>query len=360
METPSAHRAVKVNGTYTTARLNQKAIEAGTTGLKKDPPTRNWVFVHNDDKRRSHLRHVRYDKDKDAFVQKKRKRYILSPTGLNGRKLKQPEEGPVPSKDYKWDCDVVCQQCTHVVNGTRCKRKACLALPFCWQHLKSEKGLRIKKPNAKRYGGPSDETNASLKKTNRADNIDMFGLFATRKRGMQADEQVVFKANEAIIDSEAEHLSTAEKNRRYGDDAAGTLLLQVKNGNNPTIYFDGACKRGPLVYAKTAGNTRTSALTGKNQANAKLQLVPGQQGRKPSLRLVATKPIKKEEEILICLDWLNDGKTNCSASTLTARKEGTSITVRQNPKRDTKDYTRPRLNAPRIRVNQQPPANLGQ
>ena len=57
------------------------------------------------------------------------------------------------SNNLFFEADVQCMQCEGTSkNGNQCRRRVCIGTPFCWQHLASEKKLKIKQSNIANAG----------------------------------------------------------------------------------------------------------------------------------------------------------------------------------------------------------------
>jgi hypothetical protein len=108
----------------------------------------------------------------------------------------------------------------HCRNGRRCSRRSVIGCPYCYQHLKSERHLRIK---------PSTIQNAGK------------GLFA--EDSTQAPNGVIFRRNDPIIEYIGETIDSVELNRRYHQHTA-PYAIQVRGNNNNPLYIDAATIRG--------------------------------------------------------------------------------------------------------------------
>lgn len=119
----------------------------------------------------------------------------------------------------EFECELETRQCAaYTVSAghrtkQRCQRKTSKVLPYCWQHMQSEQGLRI---------GPSLIKEAGQ------------GLFATQ----------LFKKGDVIGEYKGEIIGEKELTKRYGDYTA-PYALELSPGK----YVDGACVRYPVVYA---------------------------------------------------------------------------------------------------------------
>ena len=55
--------------------------------------------------------------------------------------------------DLYFEADILCNQCQgNSKNGNQCKRRVCIATPYCFQHLASIKKLKVKKSNIENSG----------------------------------------------------------------------------------------------------------------------------------------------------------------------------------------------------------------
>lgn len=78
-----------------------------------------------------------------------------------------------------------CSRCSHVNDrGVRCKRQVCIGVPLCWQHLQSDRHLKIKKSGVEGAGK---------------------GLFAYEGRGNNND--IVFHNNDKITTYDGERIN---------------------------------------------------------------------------------------------------------------------------------------------------------
>ena len=98
-----------------------------------------------------------------------------------------------------------CQRCEGTAkSGSRCKNRTCRG-KLCWQHLKKEKGLRVK---------PSTIAGAG------------FGLHTTKP----------FKKNQKIADYTGENLSRAQIDQRYPGNTVGEYVLcEGDNANSRCV-----------------------------------------------------------------------------------------------------------------------------
>lgn len=99
-------------------------------------------------------------------------------------------------------------------NGNRCKRRVCIGLPYCFQHIKIEKHLQIKTSTIPNSGK---------------------GLFAFSK----IPNELLFRKDQTIIQYYGELISEDEKEERYDDKTApyGVIISQNE-------FEDAALRRG--------------------------------------------------------------------------------------------------------------------
>ena len=164
-----------------------------------------------------------------------------------------------------FQCVLNCSQCTGTtVAGTRCKRRVCLATPFCFSHISSALQLKV---------APSTIPNAGK------------GVFAFNKT--KGANEIIFRRNDIICVYGGEFISRAELDERYGDYTA-PYGIEV----NHNLLQDGACTRsiGTLVNHKNrrADNNAEFYVSTRN---------PGPHPRQIKLR--ATKPIRNNQEIFV-------------------------------------------------------------
>lgn len=162
------------------------------------------------------------------------------------------------SPTNQFHCGLQCDQCAALTRaGSRCKRRVCVGLPYCFMHLPIYLNLKIlesKLPNAGK------------------------GLFAYDPT--KHENEVVFRSGDVIADYDGEELTRQALDERYGQYTAPYAVSYVNNR-----FFDAACKRGIASMA--------NAPRSNQSANAKLI-----NGRN-MVRIKATKPIRNNQEILI-------------------------------------------------------------
>ena len=113
-----------------------------------------------------------------------------------------------------FECDLECRQCeASAADGTRCKRRVCIWLPFCWQHTRNRIHVKV---------GPSKAIPGST------------GLFATRD----------FAKGDMVAPYGGERMTETDLRKRYGN--PGEFWLAPY-----TLYsVDSACTR----YVASAAN----------------------------------------------------------------------------------------------------------
>jgi hypothetical protein len=115
------------------------------------------------------------------------------------------------------------QRCIgHRRDGQRCARRSVIGCPYCFQHLRSDRHLRIK---------PSSIPNAGK------------GLYA--EDTTQAQNAIIFRRGDDIIEYIGENITRQQLNQRYQIHTA-PYAIQVRgddNSNGP-LYIDSALVRG--------------------------------------------------------------------------------------------------------------------
>jgi len=162
-----------------------------------------------------------------------------------------------PDGKVQFKCKLKCQTCiSRTKKGTKCKKKTCVGVPYCWIHARYNKHLAV------RYSNLIEGEK---------------GLFAFGKR-----DKVVFRKGENIIKYIGERISKKELEKRYdygGYDVTAPYTLNI-NGRN----VDASCKRGLGAMANA-----TFGMDKRHQ-NARLD---------ENGHVVATKDIKDNQEILV-------------------------------------------------------------
>ena len=112
-------------------------------------------------------------------------------------------------QDISWSCELVRVRCVgHVKGGARCRRNVIKGLDRCWQHTRSELGLKI---------APSGVPGAGL------------GLFTLRAR----------KRGDHICNYLGDTLGPQQVEERYGEATAPYTVEAPRQR-----FIDGACRRG--------------------------------------------------------------------------------------------------------------------
>ena len=172
---------------------------------------------------------------------------------------------PFPHKTF--GCQLYKLQCEHISNksGHRCRRFQIIGAGFCWQHLETDRHLKIKKSTLP-HGG--------------------LGLFAYNGTNNDA---IVFSApkktkygqrpGDFIIEYTGETLPRQEIDRRYGNYTApyGADI-------NKQFVTDAACLRSSGSIANHMSHSKANARLISNRT---------------SIRLEATKNIRNGSEIFI-------------------------------------------------------------
>lgn len=148
-----------------------------------------------------------------------------------------------------------CQRCvsTSAASGQRCKNRTCKA-KRCWQHLKRDKGLRIKQSTIPGAG---------------------LGLFATKR----------IPRNTRIVAYEGEQLSRDQVEERYPGNTIGEYTLC---GSNAVGCKDG--RKTNSGAARFANDSRGTSKTNNARFNRAGQL---------SLRTTNNRPVQAGAEILV-------------------------------------------------------------
>lgn len=153
-----------------------------------------------------------------------------------------------------FQCELESERCTgQSKNGNQCRRNTVIGLSLCWQHLLSQKELRIKDS---RFGK---------------------GLFALNKR--KDNNAIIFKKNQTIISYNGEVITENDVYERYQENTAPYTIVGQRN-----TYEDGACHRGI--------GTLVNHATG-NAINAKFSY------NRQGVIIKATKNIRNGQEIFV-------------------------------------------------------------
>jgi hypothetical protein len=145
------------------------------------------------------------------------------------------------------------------ISKVQCKRRTCLYLPYCFQHVRSELKVYVK---------PSLIPGAGL------------GLFAAED----------IKNNAIIAHLSGEIISEDEQTRRYTDEATAPYVVQEPGGT----LRDGALMRYVGHYSNTRLGQRKQSI--RANTNADIKRCHGQPGVHACIK--ASKLIRRDEEIL--------------------------------------------------------------
>lgn len=168
----------------------------------------------------------------------------IRPTTGKRRVVFYRTQGTAPNT-VQFQCSLQCIRCiARTKHAGRCKRRSCRFVPYCWQHLRSQKGLQVKKSGIPTAG---------------------WGLFATRP----------FKKNELIIRYRGEKVTPTELEHRYDYDGYNVTAPYAIDG------VDAACRRGAAAYINSTHGTNI---------NANVRITP-------SLNVRANRAIRKGDEL---------------------------------------------------------------
>lgn len=176
----------------------------------------------------------------------------------------------INNTNHVFQCNINSVRCeANTRAGVQCSRLCAIGTPFCYSHLLSEKHLRIKESNNPNYGK---------------------GLFAQISRSA-ADHSVVFRNRSTIIDYTGDIINLANLNARYDLDAntqfTAPYAAEIIAANS---FVDSACNRG---IGSLANHIRRS------HSNAKFVKTRNAQGAYTGVKLVATRDILNNNEILV-------------------------------------------------------------
>ena len=161
---------------------------------------------------------------------------------------------------FDWDnqekCKLKNMQCIAICkSGDQCSRKTTYTLPYCFQHLKSKRHLRI---------GRTLLINPKTKRRYR-----FRGLFAC---GKGFKDNVIFKKDDIIIPYVGEKTTEEKINKEYdqkNQQYEHTVPYGIHKTKNGKTVFDAACVRGVAAFANKGERKR-----GGVYANAKF--TPGE------------------------------------------------------------------------------------
>lgn len=152
-------------------------------------------------------------------------------------------------------------------NGEKCKRRQYLPFDVCWQHLRINYNLTIKKTSLEGY--------------------NFKGLFAYDYKNPENKKKIVFRkkkgrkqrSSDRIIRYIGEKLTKHQIDERYSEYENATAPYAFKTLKKNS-YIDSACKRGAGSFANTKPNAQNARLSRTGS-------------------LYATKNIKNGEEIFV-------------------------------------------------------------
>lgn len=184
------------------------------------------------------------------------------------------ENGPL--RKY-FECDLQCQQCSAVSqsSGQRCRKRVCIGVPLCWQHLLSQHNLRIKQSTIAGAGK---------------------GVFVDTRTGQN---EIVFRKQRKVTDYDGEIFDRAELERRYGAYTAPYAMTLTTNR-----IEDAACRRGVGAMINHTSNAR--------KINVNLSHHRAQKGV-----IMAAKNIRNGDELLT--SYGNEYRLNEPGSRYTTR-----------------------------------------
>lgn len=172
-------------------------------------------------------------------------------------------------------CEMLCQQCIGRTKvGARCTRRTCIGLPYCWQHLRSTKKLRI---------GDSDVL--------RSLGVDGKGLYAHDVTAGK-ENRPIFKKGERIASFEpADRVKVDQLSRWYDyNDYSVTAPYALQLDKRRDVNSDNACQRSVASLANAPVGTQP-----RKTVNARISVT---RTTPKEGQLIATKRIYHAEEIL--------------------------------------------------------------
>ena len=175
--------------------------------------------------------------------------------------------------DQAFSGELLQAQCVHkdVVTGKQCNTRMYVGLPYCPVHLLQVKQLAIK---------PSVLVPGQL------------GLFAASNATAPgaADDTIIFRPGQRLIEYVGEDISESELHRRYGatDAYVAPYVLRIRDR-----YIDSACVRGAAAFANGFGRASQGA-------NARAYVTPtNSRVDAQKFMLQATKCIRNGEEVIL-------------------------------------------------------------
>jgi hypothetical protein len=149
-------------------------------------------------------------------------------------------------------------------DGHQCGRTSVIGCPYCFQHLRSERHLRVR---------PSTIPNAGK------------GLFA--EDPLRADREIIFRVGDYIIDYTGESINENQLEERYGE-YTGPYAIEVRGRSNQRggLFIDAAAERGVgSLINHRARSSANSVFVVDYRANR--------------ARLRAVRPIRNGDEIFV-------------------------------------------------------------
>jgi len=154
-----------------------------------------------------------------------------------------------PIEPYLHQYGLACQQCVYINpnNHNHCKRKVCIGLDLCFQHLALVKHLKIKQSTIPDAGK---------------------GLFSFDRTKGPLD--IVFKLGDVICEYDGEHIDFEEKQYRYNNK---TAPYAIEYNNNE--YIDDARERyvGSLINHKAMSHHLTNVRFLKSKTIGKIKII---------------------------------------------------------------------------------------
>jgi hypothetical protein len=155
-------------------------------------------------------------------------------------------------------------------NGQRCRKRTCIGLEYCRDHLITEKHLQIKKSNIPDAG---------------------LGVFV--RDPDRPPNAVVFQRDQLIMQYEGEAITAQEAHERYTSEETGQTITGAyafKIDNNRVV--DSATRRGTMSLANT---TRGAQRQEYGPPNAKFSV----NARAHTVSVKASRPLRNGEELYI-------------------------------------------------------------
>ena len=161
----------------------------------------------------------------------------------------------------RFQCTLASEQCTakNASTNQQCRNRSVIGVPLCWQHLKSQKHLRVKESTIAGAGR---------------------GLFA--QDSGSGDNDIVFRKDDVIVAYSGDVIDNAELERRYGEYTAPYGIMLSRQSDK---YEDAACRRG------------VGSLVNHSPANANVKLSVVARNGRHYAQLKATRPIRNGREL---------------------------------------------------------------